>query len=114
MLSSIFSRAREAWSEPDKTSRVKSSPASSPGFIFPPVDPEVDGEDCDRDCANCTIRYPSKFKIEEERKLYGMVKPVTNHVLVATGKSDWIPKVENEKGSLLEAFKRESSQPKGE
>ncbi|KAM5440877.1 hypothetical protein MferCBS31731_004016 [Microsporum ferrugineum] len=112
MLSSIFSRAREAWSEPER--REGSSTDSPRGYIFPTVDPDVDGEDCDRDCANCTIRYPSRFKVEEDGKLYGKVKPVTNHVLVATGKSDWIPKVENEKGSLMEAFNKNSSQTKGE
>ncbi|KAF3479956.1 actin patches distal protein 1 [Arthroderma uncinatum] len=114
MLSSIFSRVREAWTEQDKRPEVNSSTESSRRFIFPSVDPDVDGEDCDHDCANCTIRYPSKFKVEEDGKLYGKVKPVTNHVLVATGRSDWMPKAENEKGSLMEAFRRDSSQPREE
>lgn len=108
MLSSMFSRAREALVAPERR-----DVCSADRYIFPTVNPEVDGEDCDQDCANCTIRYPSRFKIDEERQLYGKVKPVTNHVLIATGKSDWVSKVENEKGSLMEAFKN-SSQPRGE
>lgn len=108
MLGSIFSRAREALVVPERRDG-----GSTDRYLFPTVDPEADGDGCDNDCASCTIRYPSRFKVDEGRKLYGTVKPVTNHVLVATGKSDWIAKVENEKGSLMEAFSG-STQPEGE
>ncbi|EFE40107.1 hypothetical protein TRV_05176 [Trichophyton verrucosum HKI 0517] len=108
MLGSIFSRAREALVVPERRDG-----GSTDRYLFPTVDPRVDGDGCDHDCASCTIRYPSRFKVDEGRNLYGTVKPVTNHVLVATGKSDWVSKVENEKGSLMEAFS-DSPQPKGE
>ncbi|KAI4239061.1 MAG: hypothetical protein LQ352_007826, partial [Teloschistes flavicans] len=59
------------------------------GTLFPKVDPAIDGEDCDHDCESCTIKYPSKFKIDEDEKLYGHVKGWATHMLVATGKTDW-------------------------
>lgn len=72
--------------------------------VFPKVNPAVDGEDCDHDCASCTVKYPSKFSIDEDDKLYGQIKGWSTHVLVATGKSDWVRDVEDEKGSVMEAF----------
>lgn len=70
--------------------------------LFPVVDPAVDGEECLRDCESCTIRYPSKFKIDEEAELYGWVKGWSTHLLVATGKTDWVRDVEDEVGSVME------------
>jgi hypothetical protein len=101
MLKSIFSFGRVV--EVDKDSSTNSP---KDAYIFPKVDPEVDGEDCDKDCSNCTTRYPSWFKINNLWPMYGYTKPFTTHVLVATGKSDWIRKVKNEEGSLMEAFKK--------
>ncbi|OJD13634.1 hypothetical protein AJ78_05915 [Emergomyces pasteurianus Ep9510] len=80
--------------------------------IFPIVDPTFDGPDCDKDCADCTIKFPSRFKVNSDRELYGSIKPFVKHVLVATGKADWAPKVENEVGSLMEGFKNGSFKPK--
>jgi hypothetical protein len=74
------------------------------GKLFTKVDPAVDGEDCDHDCATCTIKYPSKFSIDEKEELYGLVKGWSTHLLVATGKSDWVRDVEDEKGSVMEAI----------
>ena len=74
------------------------------GSLFPKVDPQIDGEDCDHDCSSCDIRYPRSFKIEEDDHLYGKVNGWATHVLVATGKSDWVKHVEDEKGSLMEAI----------
>ncbi|BCS22260.1 sucrase/ferredoxin-like domain-containing protein [Aspergillus puulaauensis] len=73
-------------------------------YIFPTVDLKEDGPDCKKDCADCTINYPSKVKVETSRPLYGHIKEFHTHVLVATGQSDWKEKVENERGSLMEAF----------
>lgn len=81
----------------------RNSPSASE-YIFPAVDPARDGPDCKRDCADCTVQFPSKVKIETSRPLYGHIKEFSTHVLVATGQSDWTPKVEQEKGSLMEAF----------
>ncbi|KAI4188077.1 MAG: hypothetical protein L6R41_002379 [Letrouitia leprolyta] len=75
------------------------------GSLFPKVDPELDGEDCEHDCESCTIRYPSKFKIDEDEKLYGHVNGWATHMLVATGKTDWVRDVSDEKGSVMEAVR---------
>lgn len=71
--------------------------------LFPRVDPAVDGEDCDHDCASCSVKYPAKFSIDEDEKLYGHVKGWSTHILVATGKTDWVRDVADEKGSVMEA-----------
>ncbi|KAE8382893.1 Sucrase/ferredoxin-like-domain-containing protein [Aspergillus bertholletiae] len=81
-------------------------------YIFPTVDPKQDGPSCKQDCADCTVLFPSKVKVENSRVLYGHIKEFHTHVLVATGKSDWTERVENEKGSLMEAFDRSSNQSK--
>ncbi|EER25557.1 hypothetical protein CPC735_066570 [Coccidioides posadasii C735 delta SOWgp] len=101
MFNSLVSRARSVWGT-----------KGNDGYIFPTVDPESDGPDCTRDCADCTIKYPSRFMTEDQRRLYGKVKPFATHVLVATGKSDWVPKVENMQGTLMEAFASTSRQTK--
>lgn len=75
------------------------------GQLFPKVDPAVDGEGCDHDCATCEIRLPKGFKIDEEDKLYGHVKGWATHMIVATGKTDWVRDVTDEKGSVMEAVK---------
>ncbi|PYI19658.1 hypothetical protein BO99DRAFT_384057 [Aspergillus violaceofuscus CBS 115571] len=81
-------------------------------YIFPSVEPTQDGPDCKQDCADCTVQFPSKVKVETSRPLYGHIKEFHTHVLVATGKSDWTEHVENEKGSLMEAFDASANQSK--
>ncbi|MCJ1313379.1 hypothetical protein MMC25_007057 [Agyrium rufum] len=81
------------------------STAPTETALFPVVDPAIDGEDCEHDCDSCTIHYPSKFKIDEEEKLFGQVKGWATHMLVATGKTDWLRDVEDEKGSVMEAVR---------
>lgn len=73
-------------------------------YIFPTVDPQEDGPDCQSDCANCTVRFPSKIKIDTTTPLYGHLKPFDAHIVIATGKTDWARKIAEEKGSLAEAF----------
>lgn len=82
------------------------SPAAraSMADLFPKVDPAVDGEDCDHDCESCVVKYPKGFKIDEADALYGFVKGWSTHVLVATGKSDWVRDVTDEKGSVMQAI----------
>jgi hypothetical protein len=77
--------------------------------IFPKVDPSVDGDDCDHDCESCHVKYPKGFKIDEEDQLYGYVKGWSTHVLVATGKTDWVRDVADEKGSVMEAIDKKAS-----
>ncbi|PYH40275.1 sucrase/ferredoxin-like domain-containing protein [Aspergillus saccharolyticus JOP 1030-1] len=81
-------------------------------YIFPRVDPTEDGPDCQKDCADCTVQFPPKVKVETTRPLYGHIKEFHTHVLIATGKSDWTEHVESEKGSLMEAFDAPSNQSK--
>ncbi|KAL2176170.1 Sucrase/ferredoxin-like-domain-containing protein [Thermothelomyces heterothallicus CBS 202.75] len=72
--------------------------------LFPKVNKAVDGEDCDRDCESCSVQYPRGFKIDESDDLYGFVKGWSTHVLVATGKTDWVRDVADEKGSVMQAI----------
>lgn len=39
-------------------------------------------------------------------KMYGNVSGWSTHLLVATGKTDWVRDVADEKGSLMEAIER--------
>lgn len=75
------------------------------GTLFPKVDPAIDGEDCEHDCESCSITYPAKFKIDEDEKLYGKINGWATHMLVATGKTDWVKDVSDEKGSVMEAVR---------
>lgn len=85
---------------------VKGTFTTAPeGTLFPKVDPAVDGEDCERDCESCTVHYPAKFEIDEKEKLYGQIKGWAIHMVVATGKTDWVRDVEDEKGSVMEAVR---------
>ncbi|KAI1827283.1 Sucrase/ferredoxin-like-domain-containing protein [Xylaria intraflava] len=72
--------------------------------LFSSTDPAVDGDDCNHDCESCHISYPRGFKIDESDVLYGYVRGWSTHVIVATGKSDWVRDVEDEKGSVMEAL----------
>ncbi|KAF3390221.1 Actin patches distal protein 1 [Penicillium rolfsii] len=85
---------------------------SVPDYVFPTVNPEQDGPDCLQDCASCTIQFPAKVKVEKSIPLYGHIKQFHSHVLVATGRSDWKEKVEQERGSLMEAFEDSSAKSK--
>ncbi|EKD20418.1 uncharacterized protein L3040_004295 [Drepanopeziza brunnea f. sp. 'multigermtubi'] len=87
------------------------TPAEAPAWdkLFPKVDPTVDGEDCDHDCTSCVVKWPKGFKIDEDDELYGHVKAWSTHVLVATGKTDWVRDVADEKGSLMEAIGTKAS-----
>lgn len=76
--------------------------------LFPKVDPAIDGEDCDHDCSSCVVSLPKGFKIDEDDKLYGYVKGWSTHVVVATGKMDWVRDVADEKGSVMEAIDKKA------
>lgn len=89
--------------------KIKTAPSSD--RLFRKVDPAVDGEECIRDCASCTIRYPSKFDVDMKDKLYGNIGGWATHMLVATGKTDWVRDVADEKGSVMEAVERGGVEP---
>ena len=71
--------------------------------LFQKVDAEIDGEDCLHDCASCTEQLPRKWEIDEDDKLYGHVNGWETHLIVGTGKTDWVRDVTDEKGSLMQA-----------
>lgn len=100
-LSSVLQRGKAFLTPRPSTDSILKIPT----FIFPKVDPAIDGEDCDHDCETCEIQYPKGFKIDEDEKLYGHVNGFATHVLVATGKTDWVKNVSDEKGSVMEAVR---------
>lgn len=79
--------------------------------LFAKPDPAVDGEDCLHDCATCTVKYPAKFDVDLEDQLYGQVNGWSTHLLVATGKSDWVRDVADETGSVMEAIEKGGVEP---
>jgi hypothetical protein len=79
--------------------------------LFPTTDAAVDGDECLHDCSSCTVKYPRKFEIDETEELFGHVKGFSTHLIVATGKTDWVRDVADEKGSIMEAVDRGSTQP---
>ncbi|OHE91322.1 hypothetical protein CORC01_13395 [Colletotrichum orchidophilum] len=81
--------------------------------LFPKTDPIIDGEDCEHDCESCHVKYPKGFKIDDSDELYGMVKGWSTHALVATGKSDWVRDVSDEKGSVMEAIGKAAAPSNG-
>ncbi|PYH73577.1 uncharacterized protein BO88DRAFT_440794 [Aspergillus vadensis CBS 113365] len=74
--------------------------------LFPKTDPAVDGEECLHDCASCTVKYPAKFDVDQEDTMYGNINGWSTHVLVATGKTDWVRDVADEEGSVMEAIEK--------
>ncbi|KAF2642760.1 hypothetical protein P280DRAFT_468075 [Massarina eburnea CBS 473.64] len=79
--------------------------------LFPTTTPAVDGDDCSHDCSSCTIKYPSKFSIDETEELYGHIKGWSTHLVVATGKTDWVRDVADEPGSIMEAVDKGAVKP---
>ena len=79
--------------------------------LFPKTDPTIDGEECLHDCESCTIHYPKKFSIDEDDKLYGGINAWSTHLIVGTGKTDWVRDVADEKGSVMEAVGKSKIQP---
>jgi len=89
------------------------STAKGPDALFPRVKPEVDGEECLHDCETCTIHLPRGFKIDEDDELYGQIKGFSRHIIVATGKTDWVRDVADEKGSVMEAVQASEKEVEG-
>jgi hypothetical protein len=77
--------------------------AKTAAELFPKTDPDLDGEECLRDCESCSVHLPRGFKIDETEELYGQVKGWSRHILCATGKTDWVRDVSDEKGSIMES-----------
>jgi hypothetical protein len=109
-LRNLVDSAKRFVSSPSTPQNEKTG-AASIAELFPTTNPDVDGDACTHDCDSCHVSYPRNFKIEESDVLYGHVKGWSTHVVVATGKSDWVRDVEDEKGSVMQAFGR-SDKPK--
>jgi hypothetical protein len=85
--------------------------ATKTEHLFPTTDPTIDGEECLHDCDGCSVKYPRKFEIDETEELYGHVKGWNTHLIVATGKTDWVRDVADEKGSIMEAVDKGDVKP---
>ena len=81
--------------------------------LFSKTDPSVDGDECLHDCDSCSVKYPRGFKIDEEDVLYGQVKGWATHLIVGTGKTDWVRDVTDEGGSVMEAVGKANSPENG-
>jgi hypothetical protein len=93
---------------PDGFSTARTSDA-----LFPRTKSEIDGEDCLQDCESCTIHLPRSFKIDEDDHLFGQIKGFSRHLIVATGKTDWVRDVADEKGSVMEAVDAHNKEVRG-
>ncbi|KAH8725085.1 Sucrase/ferredoxin-like-domain-containing protein [Phaeosphaeriaceae sp. PMI808] len=112
-LSSAFSSASASSSDlPKLKKNGEFSKATKTEQLFPNTDPTIDGDDCLHDCSSCSIKYPRKFDIDETEELYGHVKGWSTHLIVATGKTDWVRDVADEKGSIMEAVDKGTAKPK--
>lgn len=83
------------------------------GNLFTKTDPATDGDECLHDCESCSIKYPRGFKVEQDDALYGHVKAWSTHLIVGTGKADWVRDVSDEKGSVMEAVDKAESPSNG-
>lgn len=110
-MQSLFTKTINALT-PSSSSRSLASKtgtykAKKPEDLFPYTTRAADGEECLYDCASCTEQLPRKWEIDETEEIYGHVKGWETHVVIATGKKDWVRDVADEKGSLMEAVERE-------
>lgn len=112
-ISSALKRTRDYLSSTNSVPRLKNGFTKAPTTtsLFPKVDPTVDGEDCEYDCESCPVSLPRGWKIDEDEKLYGHVNGWGSHMLVATGKTDWVRDVQDEKGSVMEAVRECGVEP---
>ncbi|KAF5098824.1 hypothetical protein D0Z00_001883 [Geotrichum galactomycetum] len=62
------------------------------------------------DCESCSVseKYPASLSIDTETPLWGTVKAFGTHLLCATGKTDWVHSVTDEKGTLAYALDNNS------
>ncbi|KAK2734822.1 hypothetical protein FQN55_002517 [Onygenales sp. PD_40] len=110
-MQALLRRGTSFFSPTTKSPAPGSIATASEDSLFTKVSPEIDGDDCDHDCASCTIKYPARFDIDLEDKLYGHVKGWATHLLVATGKTDWARDVADEEGSVMEAIEKQGLKP---
>ena len=101
MAKSFISAVKSFSKDVKKKGNHSAFATASDGKLFPATNPAIDGEECLHDCASCTVKLPAKFSIEEHDKLYGYVKGWERHLIVSTGRTDWVKEVSDEKGSVM-------------
>jgi len=109
-ISSIIKRTKEYLTPTSSSISLSKladgfSKAPTTTSLFPKVNPAVDGDDCEHDCESCAVQLPRGWEIDEDEKLYGQINGWGSHMLVATGKTDWVHDVRDEKGSVMEAVR---------
>ena len=106
-MQSLLERGRSFLTPTASSANIKGADgfhtAKTEDNLFPATNPAIDGDDCTRDCSDCTVHYPAKFSIDEDDKLYGHVKGWDTHLIVGTGKTDWVRDITDETGSVMEA-----------
>lgn len=106
-MQSLLERGRSFLTPTASSTNIKDADgfhtAKTETALFPGTDPAVDGDECLRDCSDCTVHYPAKFSIDEDDTLFGHVKGWDTHLIVGTGKTDWVRDVTDESGSVMEA-----------
>ncbi len=115
-ISSIIKRTKEYLTPTSSSISLSQfadafSKAPTTTSLFPKVNPAVDGDDCEHDCESCAVQLPRGWEIDEEEKLYGQINGWGSHMLVATGKTDWVHDVRDEKGSVMEAVRECGIEP---
>lgn len=82
--------------------------SSSPDIPFPQADLEACLA-CDYSCATEEVaRYPHYIAktVNHELPLAGSVKPYGRHILISTGKIDWVHSIDEEEGSIAQSIFR--------
>lgn len=108
----------------DRITPTAASTATKPGpdgfltakgtdALFQRTQAEIDGDDCLHDCETCTVHLPRSFKIDESDRLFGEIKGWSRHLVVATGKTDWVRDVADEKESVMEAVEKHNGEVSG-
>ena len=120
-MSSLLRRVTDRFTPNASSTDLTATKLRSDGFhtakgvdaLFPRTKSAVDGEECLHDCETCTINLPRGFKIDEDDKLFGEIKGWSRHLIVATGKTDWVRDVADEKGSVMEAIDAHNNEVEG-
>lgn len=58
--------------------------------LFPCTSAAVDGPESEQDCESCSIKYPRIWWVNESADIYGEVSEWSTHIIIATGKTDWV------------------------
>jgi hypothetical protein len=111
MMKSFLNSVRKSLSGASTPQPGTPPDATSIYDLFPKVNPDVDGKDCNDDCESCEVSLPKGFQINEDENLYGHIKGWSTHILVATGKTDWVRDVADEKGSVMQAIGKSDIKP---